>query len=202
MSNDVFLHDGLTPATDVEVYPSQAIGDGTFTGTAAVNIDAPAIAAAGLEIEDVTGTGAVTILAPVILGSVRQLHVGSAVQIIDAPSAAGTGKETFTGTATPSVDAPSVAASGTGNAAVTGTAAISIAAPAIAAAGASTSPAPPVYPSGVPAWQYVKPIVRPLPITGRGGIRIDAPMIVAFGFVWDNEDWLLGLPSDSYLVTL
>ena len=70
---------------------------------------------------------------------------------------------------------------------------------------APTPPAPtppaPVQETGSPMWGPWKPIKpRPL-IRGRVVVRLDMPNVTVAGTVAENEDWLLGIPTEESLAT-
>jgi len=166
LSNDVFLHSGLTPATDVEVYPSQATGA------------APAITGTGATVQATQAASATGVL--------RFLATGVAAQ--STQSASATGVLRFVGSEIATQSAQTGAGFGT-------------------QAGGAVEP---VVIVGGGWWPEVK---RQLIITGTGATRQKPQRVVigatqkaqraaGRGWVYENDDWLLGMADDDELLLL
>jgi hypothetical protein len=128
----------------------------------------------------VTGTGAITIGAPVLAGAGTFTTTGTGAISIGAPVLAGTGSFATTGTGALSIGAPVIA--GTGSFATTGSGAISIGIPVLAGTGTVTGP------PGSGSITIAPPVLAgsgTFTTTGTGAITIGGPAVAGSGTVAD-----------------
>jgi hypothetical protein len=176
------------------------------TGTGALTIPAPVLAASGTF--STTGTGALGIAAPVLAGSGTAFGPpisGTGDTTIGAPSLAGTGSFAVTGTGAVAIGAPALAGSGTfaiggtgalaiaapaldgtGTFATTGTGGVAIAAPALAGSGTFT----PEAITGTAALAIPAPALAgsgAFGVEGSGALTIGAPVISGSGTFTPGE---------------
>lgn len=158
---------------------SVAGGPPPITGTAAVTVANPTVAATGAE--TFTGTAAVAIAKPAITATGTETFTGTAAVAVAKPTVAASGQETFTGTAAVTVPSISVAATGTTAAAgVTGTAAIAVTTVSVASTGAEVF-------TGTAGVEIVPVAVSstgtytPQAITGTAAVTLPAATVAASG---------------------
>jgi len=95
-----------------------AAGTGGFSGSAALNVLQPALAATGTSQDQFTGSAALTVPQPIVagVGTLTVFITGTAAVTVGQPVVAASGTLTvfFTGVAALTVPPPSVSATGTG----------------------------------------------------------------------------------------
>lgn len=137
--------------------PLAPTGVAGVSGTAALSVPQPAVAASGTYTPPpITGTAALSVTQPTIAASGKLKYSGSAALSVTAPSIAATGVLKYAGTAALSVTAPSIAA--TGVLKYVGTAALAVPVPSIAGSGAVSGGAI----SGTAALSVPMPVVAGL----------------------------------------
>lgn len=147
-----------TSALTIQKPSLAASGTETFAGTIALAIQKPSLAASGLEA--FAASGALSIQKPSLAASGLETFAGSAAISILKPSIASSGALTFIGTATITIARPSLAGVGTTGDAINGTATLTIQRPGLAASG----------------------LVN-LGVSGSGGISIARPSLAASGIL-------------------
>jgi hypothetical protein len=170
-------------------------GGGGITGTAAITVGGPQVAAAGtVSLPAITGTAAITVGGPAVAaaGTISAPAItGTAAITVAGPQVAGTGTvdaPAITGTGAVSILGPQVSGAGTvaAPAGISGTGAVGIAGPSLA--GAGTVDAPPAI-TGTGAVSIAGPsvsgagTVTPAAITGTGGVTITGPGAAGAGTV-------------------
>jgi hypothetical protein len=152
------------------------------TGTGAVSIGAPVLAGTGTFAT--TGTGGVSLGAPVLAGTGVAFDpevTGTGGVSIGAPVLAGSGAFAVTGTGEVSIGPPALAGSGTFE--TTGSGGVSLGAPVLAGSGTFT----PAEVTGTGAVAIGAPVLAgtgtfvPEEVTGTGAVSIGAPVLAGTG---------------------
>jgi hypothetical protein len=162
-----------------------ASGTETFTGTAAPPVTPVTVAASGTETFTGTAAVAVTPVSVAATGTTGQTFTGTAAVGVTPTTVAATGAQIFTGTAAVTVPAVAVSATGTYTPqAITGTAAVTLPAVSVAATGAEVF-------TGAAAVQVTPVTVAatgtytPVPISGTAAVVITTVTVSSSGSTGD-----------------
>lgn len=185
---DVFLYPGEANPDDVKLRdPTTSSGTPAITGTGALTLVGPAVVGSGKE--TFRGTGAPALVGPAVSGSGKETFRATGALALVGPTIAGSGKETFRGTGAATLVGPAVAGTGTETFRGTGDLTIPLVIDGVGSVPVVAQPPTSAAHVSGPAMH------RRVYIRGAGAIVLPAVKIHASGETTESDDWLLALPS-------